>query len=1142
MLRWIGSLMLVLVLALLALAAWVVGTEAGTAWLAREAEAFGGGALRIVRIRGTLAGGLEADELVITAGTTTISGKELALRILPAGLLGGRLSVANLRAGRIEITLTPTSPPTGEPFRMPRVSTPLPVKLDEFAADVLEIRRGDSVQSITGVRFAGSLRETHLRVRTLQLALAGLTLRAEGSATLEPELPLEARVEWRLADPALTGAGTLRGTLAALELGHVIYTPGAVTVTATVRDAAVAPRVKAEAHWESLQAQVPGLGAVHASAGSATLEGTAAAWNATLISSARAETLLPPAQVHAAAHGDRAHVVFDELLLQGAFGRMSAQGDFEAIAERRLRLDITASDLDTAAFRRGLEGRLSARARLEATLPGEIRLAVSDLRGRLLGRPLSGAGEITFAESGLRFSNVTVRAGPNRLNAHGTVGDRLTGRFDLVAPDLSVLWPGLTGSIDAHASLAGTRSEPVVVLEASGQALAVSGYTVQGLELHGRIDNRRQVQADLAARGIGSGDTRIGDLEANLQGKLTAHRLTARLSGGALEAGLESAGSWDGTTLEHRVENASLSTPELGEWRLAGAPAVSLRSGAATVGDHCWEQTPESLCLSNLAWSPDRTTFTAALQSFDLQHFDQWLPADLGLTGRAYAAASMEITAAGPDGSLIWRQEKTRILYAAADQPLATEVDMAQVAAQFKPGEVLATLEIHGEHELHVSGNGRLSGPIGRTAALDARINGQLPDIGPLVIWLAGDLDLAEAAGRVVLEASVTGTVAAPRATGEIRLAGGAAALPALGVKLDAIEVVLRGDGSDAFKLQGTARAGGPLMLDGEVRPIEKGGPEGWLRVRGRAVDAVRLPDSYVQAAPDVTLRYAGGQLRTEGSLTIPKADIVVRALPETAVSPSPDTVVHDREATATNRGRRVIGGEIAVSLGPDVRLRAFGLDTLLEGTVKVSQGEDGEAKGYGVVRLEEGKFGAYGKELIIERGTLGFAGPLDDPSVDIRATRHVEWEGKSVTAGILMTGTTSRPESRVFSEPAMSEADALSYLISGRPMQSANANDRSAIAGAMLSLGVKQTSPLTEALGSAIALDELGMEGGTLDETELVAGKQIGSDLYVRFTYGLFNRIGTLMARYKLGHGVSIEAGSGEDQTLDLIYSVETD
>ena len=67
-------------------------------------------------------------------------------------------------------------------------------------------------------------------------------------------------------------------------------------------------------------------------------------------------------------------------------------------------------------------------------------------------------------------------------------------------------------------------------------------------------------------------------------------------------------------------------------------------------------------------------------------------------------------------------------------------------------------------------------------------------------------------------------------------------------------------------------------------------------------------------------------------------------------------------------------------------------------------------------------------------------------------------------------------------------------------------------------------------------------MQGGALDETEVVAGKQINPDLYVRFAYGLFSRIGTVLARYRIGRNLSIEAASGEDQSLDLIWSVERD
>ena len=43
-----------------------------------------------------------------------------------------------------------------------------------------------------------------------------------------------------------------------------------------------------------------------------------------------------------------------------------------------------------------------------------------------------------------------------------------------------------------------------------------------------------------------------------------------------------------------------------------------------------------------------------------------------------------------------------------------------------------------------------------------------------------------------------------------------------------------------------------------------------------------------------------------------------------------------------------------------------------------------------------------------------------------------------------------------------------------------------------------------------------------------------------MKYSYGLFNRIGTLLVRYSLGGGVSIETGSGQEQTLELIYSID--
>ena len=56
---------------------------------------------------------------------------------------------------------------------------------------------------------------------------------------------------------------------------------------------------------------------------------------------------------------------------------------------------------------------------------------------------------------------------------------------------------------------------------------------------------------------------------------------------------------------------------------------------------------------------------------------------------------------------------------------------------------------------------------------------------------------------------------------------------------------------------------------------------------------------------------------------------------------------------------------------------------------------------------------------------------------------------------------------------------------------------------------------------------------------TAVVVGEQLGDDLYIRYSYGVFDSLGTIWVTYKIGRRLSIEASSGEEQALDLIYSV---
>ena len=167
--------------------------------------------------------------------------------------------------------------------------------------------------------------------------------------------------------------------------------------------------------------------------------------------------------------------------------------------------------------------------------------------------------------------------------------------------------------------------------------------------------------------------------------------------------------------------------------------------------------------------------------------------------------------------------------------------------------------------------------------------------------------------------------------------------------------------------------------------------------------------------------------------------------------------------------------------------------------------------------------------------------GPLDDPLIFVRAVRRVEALTGPITAGIELRGRATNISSTVFSNPSMSEAEALSYLVLGRPLDEATAAEGNALSGTAYALGLRQATLVTSQIGQSLGLDQLSLAGSSQSNTALVAGKQINPRLYVRYAYGVFTQLGNLLLRYRLTRRLTIEAGTGtESQSMDLLYLVE--
>src|SRR5204862_2378584 len=135
---------------------------------------------------------------------------------------------------------------------------------------------------------------------------------------------------------------------------------------------------------------------------------------------------------------------------------------------------------------------------------------------------------------------------------------------------------------------------------------------------------------------------------------------------------------------------------------------------------------------------------------------------------------------------------------------------------------------------------------------------------------------------------------------------------------------------------------------------------------------------------------------------------------PATETPPAPVPAVAPAAPTA-----RKVALDLRVAMGEKLRIRGRGLDAGLRGALHLTS-PNGRLAVDGTLRAVDGTYQAYGQKLGIDRGELTFTGAIENPRLDIEATRP----NLDVRVGVTVTGTALNPRIRLFSEPDMSDID----------------------------------------------------------------------------------------------------------------------
>jgi translocation and assembly module TamB len=229
----------------------------------------------------------------------------------------------------------------------------------------------------------------------------------------------------------------------------------------------------------------------------------------------------------------------------------------------------------------------------------------------------------------------------------------------------------------------------------------------------------------------------------------------------------------------------------------------------------------------------------------------------------------------------------------------------------------------------------------------------------------------------------------------------------------------------------------------------------------------------------------------------------------------------------------------IKVTLGDAVRVDAYGLRARLEGAVTVSTVPDDVARGNGVIRVAEGQYKAFGQDVTITRGTLTYINaPLNEPVLDIVAERKIK--NADITVTVNVRGTIDRPFISITSQPAMPSNEALSYLLTGRSIDTLQSGEASNVNQAAENLAVSGGGLLLGQLGTRLGLDEVSVERTGDDDTSVVLGKALSPDLFVSYGISIAEAINTIKLRYTLNERWSLKAEAGIEQSADIEYRIE--
>lgn len=1034
---------------------------------------------------------------------------------------------------------------------LPEIRLPLDITVKEISGEQLRLT-GDTEVLITSLLLQASTQDQHIKLDNFDVKSPQGTLSAQGQATLTGSWPVEMVANSTLNIEPLKGEKVKLNVGGGLreELKVALNLSGPVGAQLDVQTQLAEVGLPLALTLQSKQLKWPLSGEAQYQVNDFRLRFNGKATDYALSTRANIKGQdLPPAVLTLDGKGNVEQFKLDRLRLAALQGNTDLTALVDWSKAISWNSQLTLSGINTAKqwpeWPAKLDGKITTRGSLHGG-SWQLQVPVLQLDGNVKQNKVTARGTLSGNAAGQwKIPGIDLTLGRNQLNVKGQLDEKswnLDANID--APRLDGALPGLGGTAKGLLKLRGNLQAPQLLADLTASGLQWQALRINRVKIDGDVRSSDQIQGQLAVRveQLKQDALDISLLTLDAKGSEKQHQLQLKIDGKPVSGQLALQGSFDRQQQRWRgnLNNTRFDTP-VGEWRLTRAIALDYLNTAQkiSIGPHCWQNPNAELCVPKTIEAGQSGQASVVLNRFDLAMIKPFLGPETALSGVFTGRADVSWKPGGalPDAKVSLVGNGVKVVQQVQGNALPIAFDRLNLNAGLSNGRAQA------DWLIKLTNNGQFDGNVQVADPQVRRI-------------ISGNVNITNISLAMINPALMKGEKAAGMLNANLRLGGSAQKPLVYGrMALDKVDIdghwmpfdmtdgrlVMNFDGMTSTMEGLVSTTRGQLNLSGDADWRDINAWRARIAAKGDKLRVTVPPMIRIDVSPDLVFEATPQLFSLNGSVDIPWARITVQELPESAVGVSSDEVMLDDQLKPIQPKTAgiPINSNLMIHVGNDVRLDAFGLKARLKGDLKVVQDKNGLGLN-GQIDIPSGRFHAYGQDLIVRKGQLMFSGPPDQPLLNIEAIRNPESTEDDVTAGVRVTGLADAPKLEVFSDPAKSQQEALSYLLRGQGLGSSGA-DGNAMTSMLIGMGVAQSGQLVGKIGEAFGVSNLALDTqGVGDSSQVVVSGYVLPGLQVKYGVGIFDSLATLTLRYRLMPKLYLEAVSGLDQALDLLYQFE--